>query len=65
MVSYSAVGTEEPGGPCPSKRLLALPPFRFTQNTFMKHHVMTPQQAIMEKDIITFEDKSRLTFSRF
>ena len=41
------------------------PPFRFTQNTFLEHHVAIRQQAIMEKEIITFKLYSRLKFSRF
>ena len=40
------------------------PPFRFTQNVFLEHHVTTRQQAIMEKGIIIFKHDSRLKFSR-
>ena len=39
-----------------------VPPFRFTQKTFLEHHVATRQQAIMEKEIITFKVYSRLKF---
>ena len=40
------------------------PPFRFTQNTFLEHHVTTRQQTIMEKGIINlFKRNSRLKFS--
>ena len=42
-----------PGGRAPS--------FRFTQNTFLEHHVTTRQQVIMEKRI-TFKDNSSLKF---
>ena len=41
------------------------PPFQFTQNTFLEHHVTTRQQAKIEKGIITFKDNSRLKFFRF
>ena len=41
------------------------PPFRFAQNTFLERHLMTSQQAIMEKEIITLKENSRLKFSRF
>ena len=40
------------------------PPFRFTQNAFLEHHVTTRQQTMMEKGIITFKHDSRLKFSR-
>ena len=53
-----------PGGPCPLTTACA-PPFRFTQNAFLGHQVATRQQAIMEKEIMTFKVYSRLKFSRF
>ena len=40
-------------------------PFRFTQNTFLEHHVKTRQQATMEKGIITLKHSSRSKFSPF
>ena len=41
-----------------------VPPFWFTQNTFLEHHVTTRQQTIMEKGSIKFKHYSRLKFSR-
>ena len=35
------------------------PPFQFIQNTFLKHHGTTRQQAIAEKGVITFKHNSR------
>ena len=52
------------GGRAPLTTACA-PPFRFAQNTFLKRHVMTSQQAIMEKEIITFKDNSRSKFLGF
>ena len=60
----SAVVTGGPGGRAPLTTACASP-FRFTQNTFLKHHVTTRQQIIMEQRIITLKDNSRLKFSRF
>ena len=51
-------------GSMPPKRLF-VPPFRFTQNIILEHHVTTRQQATMEKGIITFKNNSRLKISRF
>ena len=51
------------GGRAPLTAACA-PPFRFTQNPFLEHLVMTRQQAIMEKGIIiTFKHNSRLKVS--
>ena len=52
-------------GAVPPLTTASAPPFRFTQNTFLKHHVTTTQQIIMEQRIITLKDNSRLKFSRF
>ena len=60
-IGGSAVATGGPGGPRPSNDCLC-PPFQFTQNTFLEHHVRTRQQAIIEKRIITLKDNSRLKF---
>ena len=38
-----------PRGAVPPLTSACAPPFRFTQNTFLEHHVATRQQAIMEK----------------
>ena len=40
------------------------PPFWFTQNACLEHHVTTRQQAIMEKIKMSFKHNSRLKFSR-
>ena len=37
-------------------------PFWFIQNTFLKHHLRTRQQAMIEKRMITFKRNSRLSF---
>ena len=60
----SAVATVGPGAPYPRNDCL-WPPFRFTQNVFLEHHVSTRQQAIMEKGTIIFKHNSRLKFSLF
>ena len=60
----SAVVTGGQGGCAPPNDCLS-PPFWFTQNTFLEHHVTTRSQAMMEKGIITFKDNSRLKFSPF
>ena len=60
----SAVASGRPGGRAPLTTAYA-PLFRFTQNTFLEHHVTTRQQAIMGNEIITFEHNSHLKFSRF
>ena len=52
-------------GPSPPPNDCLCSQFWLTQNTFLKHHVPTRQQAIIEKEIITFKHNSRLKFSRF
>ena len=56
---YGGLGGRDP------QTTACAPPFRFAQNTFSERHVMTSQQVIIEKEIITFKDNSRLKFSRF
>ena len=46
----------------PSLTTVCVLPFRLTQDTFLKHHVTTRQQAIMEKGIKTVKDNSCLKF---
>ena len=58
-----AVTTVGPGAPSLHSNDCLCPPFRFTQNAFLEHHVTTRQQAIMEKGII-FKLNSRLKFSQ-
>ena len=41
------------------------PPFWFTQNTFLAHHVTIRKQTIMKKGTIAFKHTSRLKYSRF
>ena len=60
----SAVATAGPGAPYPPLTTACDPPFRFTQNAYLEHHVRTRQQAIMEKGIM-FKDNSHLKFSPF
>ena len=50
----------------PPKGLLVppSPPFRFTQNAFLEHHVTSRQQSIIKKGTIVFKHNFRLKFSR-
>ena len=59
----SAVATG--GQAVPPLTTASAPPFRFTLNTFLEHHVTIKQQAIKEKEIITFKNNSRLKFFPF
>ena len=65
QVRSSAIVTGEPKGAVPPLTTACAPPFRFTQNRFLEHHVTTRQQTIMEKGLMTFEHISRLKLSRF
>ena len=49
----------------PPLTISCAPPFRFTQNTFLEHHVTTRQHTITEKGSITVKETTRLKFSRF
>ena len=53
------------GRPPPPPNDCLRPPFGFTQNAFLDHHVTTRQQTKIEIGIITFKHNSRLKFSRF
>ena len=61
---HIAITTRGQGGRAPLTTACA-PPFRLTENAFLKHHVTTRQQAVMEKGIIAFKDNSCLKFSQF
>ena len=43
-------------------RVKAISTGLFVQNTFLKHHVRTRQQTMIEKRTITFKRNSRLSF---
>ena len=59
--AVSAVG---PRCAVPPLTTACAPPFWFTQNAFLEHHVTTRQQVIMEKGMIIFKHNFRLKFSR-